>query len=247
MRSQDRVAILFVHGILGTPNHFKNFLPLVPSDWTSCNIRLKGHGGSVKDFSRASMYEWKQQVRDSLHELSEKNDRIVIVAHSMGTLFAIQEAIENPIEELFLFNVPLKVRVTLRLFGTAWKIFRGKIEPDDEWTLAAQNAYSIERDRHILRYLGWVPRYFELFSEIRRTREIVRKLATPSYVYLSLQDEMVSPMCSEFFKNNAYVKVTMLNRSGHFYYAPEDQNLLYEDFKKMIQDVVNTQHHKAGC
>ena len=197
---QERIAILFIHGILGTTSHFEPFLSLVPPNWSICNLSLKGHGGSVKDFSQASMTEWKQQVKNALEELSETNNKIIIVAHSMGTLFAIQEAIEKPVEELFLLNVPLKVRVTLRLFRTSWRVFTGNIKPDDKWSLAAQNAYSIERDNHILRYFGWIPRYLELFSEIRKTRKIIGKLPTPSHIYLSMLDEMVSPKCSKLFK-----------------------------------------------
>lgn len=76
------------------------------------------------------------------------------------------------------------MRVTFRLFRTSWRVFTGNIKPDDKWSLAAQNAYSIERDNHILRYFGWIPRYLELFSEIRKTRKIIGKLLTPSHIYL---------------------------------------------------------------
>lgn len=207
---QERIAILFIHGILGTTSHFEPFLSLVPPNWSICNLSLKGHGGSVKDFSQASMIEWKQQVKNALEELSETNNKIIIVAHSMGTLFAIQEAIEKPVDELFLLNVPLKVRVTLRLFRTSWRVFTGNIKPDDKWSLAAQNAYSIERDNHILRYFGWIPRYLELFSEIRKTRKIIGKLRTPSHIYLSMLDEMVSPKCSKLFKDNPCICVKSL-------------------------------------
>lgn len=51
------------------------------------------------------MTEWKQQVKNALEELSETNNKIIIAAHSMGTLFAIQEAIEKPVDELFLLNL----------------------------------------------------------------------------------------------------------------------------------------------
>ena len=54
---QERIAILFIHGILGTTKHFETFLSLVPPNWSICNLSLKGHGGSVKDFSQASMAE----------------------------------------------------------------------------------------------------------------------------------------------------------------------------------------------
>ncbi len=185
------------------------------------------------------MTEWKQQVKNALEELLETNSKVIIAAHSMGTLFAIQEAIEKTVDELFLLNVPLKVRVTFRLFRTSWRVFTGKIKPDDQWSLAAQNAYSIERDHHILRYLGWIPRYLELFSEIRKTRKIIGELSVPSHIYLSMQDEMVSPKCREIFRDNSGMCVKILENSGHFYYSPEDQRLMKEDFSRMIQKVQN--------
>ena len=229
------VSVLFIHGILGTPHHFDAFLPMIPSDWSVHALWLKGHGGSVKDLSRASMAAWKQQVRDSVEALLAAGDRVVIVAHSMGTLFAIQAALEHPIEELFLLNVPLKIHITRRLFRTVWRVFRGNIRPDDEWMLAAQRAYGIERDGHIFCYLGWIPRYLELFSEIRKTRKNAAALSIKTQAYLSLWDEMVSPKCSDLLKQNACVTVKMLSTSGHFYYSPEDQAVIKEDFGKLIQ------------
>lgn len=35
-------AVLFVHGILGSPAQFAPFLPLVPQDWSFCNLLLQG-------------------------------------------------------------------------------------------------------------------------------------------------------------------------------------------------------------
>jgi len=235
MSDKKNTAILFVHGILGTPNHFDPYIPFVPEDWTVCRITLKGHCGSVKDFSKASMAEWKQQVNDALKKLQKEHERVVIVAHSMGTLFSIQEALEKEIAGLFLLNVPLKVGITTRLFKMMWNIFWGSSDPDDAWMAAAEKAYSIERDRHILRYIGWLPRYFELFSEIRKTRNLVSELTVPTYAYLSIKDEMVSPKSRRFIQNHPAVTLKMLNESGHFYYAPKDQTLLIEDFKEMVQ------------
>lgn len=145
MNRPKRAAILFVHGILGTPRHFAPFLPYVPASWSVCNLLLEGHGGSVRDFSHAAMAQWKQQVHAALDALLAEHDRVLITAHSMGTLFAIQEALQRPVTELFLLNPPLNVRVTARLFKTVWTVFRGKAAPQDAWMLAAQNAYSIEK------------------------------------------------------------------------------------------------------
>ena len=101
MNRPKRAAILFVHGILGTPRHFAPFLPYVPASWSVCNLLLEGHGGSVRDFSHAAMAQWKQQVHAALDALLAEHDRVLITAHSMGTLFAIQEALQRPVTELF--------------------------------------------------------------------------------------------------------------------------------------------------
>lgn len=231
------IAILFIHGILGTPDHFKLFLPLVPPNWSTYNILLKGHGGGVKDFSSASMAEWKQQVHEAIQALLATHNKVIIVAHSMGTLFAIQEAIDTPIAALFLLNVPLKLRIRFQLLKTSWRIFRGNIKSNDVWSLAAQSAYGIDRDTHILRYLGWIPRYLELFSEIRETRKITHKLSIPCQVYLSLKDEMVSPKSGKIFEGNPCVTVKDLHSSGHYYYSSRDQQLLHNDFCDMIKRI----------
>lgn len=45
-----KTAVLFMHGIVGTPNHFRDLLPLVdlvPDDWSVYNVLLPGHGGTV--------------------------------------------------------------------------------------------------------------------------------------------------------------------------------------------------------
>lgn len=241
MCCENRTAVLFVHGILGTPKHFEPYLPLIPADWTVCNLLLKGHGGSVRDFSRATMAEWKQQVQQALDALLRDNHRVIVVAHSMGTLFAIQEAITRPIAALFLLNIPLRIHIRARLFQMIWRIFRGTIDPENAWLCAAQNAYSIEPDPHIFRYLGWIPRYLELFSEIKKTRKIAQKLSIPAHLYFSRHDEMVSCKSCELCKNHTMVTVTMLENSGHFYYAPADQARLLADFEAMIRGITEAQ------
>ena len=234
MHKQGKTGILFIHGILGTPEHFRMFLPLVPKEYSVRNLLLKGHGGSVRDLSQASMSEWKRQVSEALDELSVSCDSIIIEAHSMGTLFAIQEAIQRPIDELFLINVPLKLHITFRLLRTMQKVYTGNIKPEDVWYLAAQKACSIRIEKNVLKYLTWIPRYLELFSEISKIRKMLGSLSTKSHIYLSAYDEMVSVKCGKLFENNPQLSVKMLNSSGHFYYSPEDQKLMTEDFKRML-------------
>ena len=85
----NKTAILMIHGIAGTPDHFRDLVPLIPEGWSVYNILLEGHGKEVRDFGAASMKKWKAQVAARLEEIREKHDRIIIVTHSMGGLFAI--------------------------------------------------------------------------------------------------------------------------------------------------------------
>lgn len=235
-----RTAVLLIHGILGTPKYFDFLLPLLPADWTVQGLLLKGHGGSVKDFSAASMAEWKQQVKDALDSLRKSNDKILIVAHSMGTLFAIQQAVNQPVDALFLLNVPLKVRLKFRLFPTCIRILCGRVDPNDGWAVAARDSYGMEQDPHLWRYLGWIPRYLELFSEIRKTKKLLCKLTGESdgrfRAYFSTGDELVSPKSGDLMtQRSPAVCVRELRDSGHFYYAPADRQTVIEDFCDIVQ------------
>ena len=94
-----KAAVMFIHGIVGTPDHFRNMVPLeasVPEHWSVYNLRLPGHGGNVGDFAHSSMCEWKRHVWEAFAELAKDHEKVILVGHSMGTLFALQLAAENP-------------------------------------------------------------------------------------------------------------------------------------------------------
>lgn len=183
--------LLFIHGILGKPEYFDFLKPYVPDEVRTTAILLEGHGGGPREFAHASMARWRNQVSETVENLGKSGKRLVIVAHSMGCLFAIDAAVKGKADALFLLNPPLSLRITRRLFTTSFKVKKGKI--DDRWTRAAKEAYSITDDPNLFLYIGWIPRYLELFGEIYRMRTVVKNLDVPTRVFLSSHDEMVSP------------------------------------------------------
>lgn len=229
-------AVLFIHGIVGTPDHFKLFLPHVPKDFSLYNMLLDGHGKGVKAFSATSMDKWRKQVDEEIVKLSVSHKQIIIVGHSMGTLFAIEQAIKHSdkIKALFLMAVPLKIKVKPKLLSNVLKVYFGNIKPDDLMASASQNAYGIERDLRFWRYFAWLPRYIELFKEIRATRSIISQLNTPCSAYQSKNDEMVSPEAYSILSQNACIHTCILENSGHYYYDVEDMCFLLNEFKKLL-------------
>ena len=233
-------AILFIHGILGTPNHFDKFVCEVSDSVSVYNMLLDGHGKGVKDFSKTSMKKWEAQVGALVDKLSSTHDRIYIVAHSMGTLFAIDEALENSkVFGLFLLAVPLKLFLKPKMAKNFMKVFFDKIRPDDYEALAAKECYGVEKDKNIFRYIGWIPRFFDLFRKIRQTRKVVSALNTSCFVYQSENDEMVSLRSVKYLEANPHIRLNRLKNSGHYYYDSDDFSFLMREFSKFLKYVEN--------
>ena len=186
-------AVLFIHGIIGTPNHFKDFIPLVPKEYSIHNLLLDGHGSGVKEFSRTSIKKWKNQVDNAVDELLKTHSKIIITAHSMGTLLALQQAFKRPtqIVGLFLLAVPLKIKIKFKTVSNAFKLYFNRIKPDDIEGQAYKAACGITHTKKFWLYLGWIPRFFELFKEIKYTRTLIKDISVPCYIYQSKNDEMV--------------------------------------------------------
>ena len=235
---EARAAILFVHGIVGTPDHFADFVSLVPGDVSVYNILLDGHGGSVRDFSHTSMQKWERQVRDAVEELTLSHTEVYIAAHSMGTLFAIDRAIENEtVKGLFLLAVPLKIAPKPRMVANLCKVYFDKIKPDDVVAQAAKRCYGIAQDKNPFHYVGWLPRYFELFAKAKQMRARLPMLRTPTLAYQSARDELVSGKSAKMLKQNASVSVVELQNSGHYYYAPNDLSFLFDEFERFVNQI----------
>ena len=235
INDNSNTAILFIHGIVGTPIHFNEFVSLVPESFSVYNLLLDGHGKSVKDFSKTSMKKWEAQVASVVEKLSLTHEKIYIVAHSLGTLLAIDQAIKTKkVCKLFLLAVPLQLSLKPKMASNSLKVYLGKIRPDDYEALAAKKCYGIAKDKNPFHYIGWIPRFLELFAKIRKARQTVNSLNTTCLVYQSGKDEMVSRKGEKFLENNPYVSIKVLENSGHYYYYKEDFDFLITEFKKIL-------------
>lgn len=231
-----RVAVLFVHGIMGTPNHFRDLVPLIPDDFSVLNIVIEGHCGSVSDFSHASMRKWENCVERAVNELLETHEEIYVLAHSMGTLLTMEQAMKEPrITRLFYLSVPIKVGLKPRFLDTAAKVYFKRVRPCDKYALAGVECYGITDSKNIFKYLGWAPRFIDLFKKISQVRKRLLELKTPCTAYQSALDEMVSPKSIEILKRESSIKVVTLEGSGHFYYSPEDMEFLKQEFTEFLK------------
>lgn len=225
----SNTAVLLIHGILGGPEHFADFIPRIPAQWSIFNILLDGHGKTVDDFAASSMDRWKQQVAATVSEMCEQYENLVVVAHSMGTLFAIDRAIQTPkIRALFLLAVPLRAGVKPAAVKNSLQITFNRLPPDSPRAKTTQRAYSITPDRRLWKYIRWIPNYWALLQEMWQTRDKISRLKTPCQVFQSGKDELVAASSARYFAASDAISCTVLPRSSHFYYDEEDYaSLLY--------------------
>lgn len=234
-------AVVFVHGIVGTPDQFQPLLPLVPEHWSVDNLLLPGHGGSVQDFSRSSMAAWRAHVAAHIDDLAVTHQHILLVGHSMGTLFCIGEAIKRPtqIAGLFLLAAPLRIGLKPSAIRQSLQV-AFNIPRKTEAAQAAFRACSIAATPKLWQYLGWVPRYLELFQASRQGRQQISQVAVPTVAVQSQQDEMVSLRSCRHWKGLDRVTVHLLPRSRHFFYHSDDLPVLQQYFRNFCAQFSST-------
>ncbi len=234
-----KCAVVFIHGILSTPLFFEKLVERVPCSFSVYNILLDGHGGGVRDFSETSMKIWKHQAKALIAYLEKKYESLILVGHSMGTLFSIQNAVKRPekIKALFLLCSPLKVRVHPRSAKYSLRIIFELPSKQDPVEDSARRWYSIRPDKRLWKYIPWVPKFTCLLSEIRKTRKMLPSLAVPTYVFHADNDSLVSKKAVKIFSLNENVSITHLKSSYHQYFSDDDYNIILKSFCELIDNL----------
>lgn len=214
-------AVLFIHGVNSTPRYFDWLVKTVPDTVSVCNILLKGHGGAVRDFSKASMAEWRAQVRARLETLSVSHKRVVVVGHSLGTLLALAE--HGPFDKvcgMLLLNPPLYTKVTPAILWCNLKFCFGCVRRDDPVELARFESIGTAMEPWLWKYLLWIPNLLALVRLSAHCRPLAASLDRPCYALIGKQDELVKRRAARCFENAPHTQVRVFDNSGHCYYEP---------------------------
>jgi len=236
--TDGKKAVLFIHGFLGSPEHFEKFIERVPESYGVYNILLEGHGGTVKDFGRASMEKWKNQVKEAVDSLLERYSELIICGHSMGTFLAMDEAIRNPgrVTKLFLLAIPLKIHVMPEAMLNTLKTFFN-LGAESEKARMYKSAHSVKLNMKLWEYIGWIPRYLELFKASFMSRDTILKLREDTVIYMSRKDELVSFKSVKFIPGSENIKLNVLPHSAHFIYDAADMTQMLEGFSALFDEI----------
>ena len=101
---------------------------------------------------------------------------------------------------------------------------------DDEISQAYKNSHSVKLNFRLWEYIGWIPRYVELFSESKKARNSIGKVVVPTYIYQSAKDELVSMKSLKFIPKKENIKLTVLKKSAHFIYDKKEFEFILKRF-----------------
>ena len=219
-----KAAVLFIHGINATPRFFDEYLSALPADISVHSLLLPGHGGTVKDFGSHGAKEWEAHVRTALEELRAAHERVYIMAHSLGTLLAIRETVrdDRQIAGMLLLCVPLRIWSQ----PTAWLRNLHRVMQPAKYAEEIRTCYGTEVDWRLWRYIGWIPRYLELFILSREARQVVGQVHVPTVVFMAGRDEQVSLRSEKCMAGNPAIKLRRMPDSGHHLFTHEDKDAL---------------------
>ena len=141
---------------------------------------------------------------------------------------------QKKIEKLFLLAVPVKLFVKPGAIISALRIYLGSLPENNEKLIAMKNCCGINLSKNPAKYIGWIPRFMELFKKISETRKIISDLKTDCRIFQSEDDELVSIKSVDYLKNKTSASVNVLKKSGHYYYEKSDMDYLLREFEKFI-------------
>ncbi len=232
---ENETAVLFIHGILGTPRHFDFLRESLPEGFTTKSLLLIGHGGSTKDFGKSSMTQWTTQCESALLELSASHKRVLLVGHSMGSLLAVRLALKHPgkVSGIFALAIPLRIRFGIKALASSLHTAFAPPESDSPFQRVCREACSVKLSKNPFAYLPWIPRFLELFALSRKTRKAMPTLKVPCTLVQSARDEMVSPAS---IRLAAVAKTIVLPESFHYFYNEEDIGIILKEWDRFITE-----------
>ncbi len=114
---------------------------------------LPGHGTDPADLNHASWQMWLEKVKTFYEMLARDCSQVFVVAESMGTLLALELAVQHPeIKGLLLFAPAIKVHnLWLARFMTPFMKYLAKSSEDDGLPWKGYNVYPVRASVEMLK------------------------------------------------------------------------------------------------
>lgn len=180
-------GILLIHGFTATTTEVRLAAEqLHEIGYTVTGPLLPGHGTTPEDLNHVTWQMWMEKVKQFYEDLLRECEQIFVVAESMGSLLALELAVQHPeIKGLCLFSPAIKApRLWLTRFLQPFVDHLNKNAADDGLPWKGYNVYPVR---------GAV----EMLKLQKRVRRDLDKVTQPTLVFTGEYDRSISPDAAE--------------------------------------------------
>ena len=114
---------------------------------------------------------------------------------------------------------------------------KGESLTNSSYAEASKKSISINLEPDLFGYIGWVPRFLELFSLCRYCRRHKDNIQVPCIAYLGSADELVSMRSKKYLEGNPNVTLKIMDGVGHMFYPPEYMEQMCEDLRILLKQI----------
>lgn len=101
----NRVGVLLIHGLTGTPNEMRSIAkPCQQMGYSILAVQLAGHCGTMQDLVQTQWEDWYSSICKAAEELKKYTDEVFVIGLSMGSLLALKYASEHRVSGVVCYS-----------------------------------------------------------------------------------------------------------------------------------------------
>ena len=233
-----RTGVLILHGFTGSPASIAPWAHYLHNEgFTVSAPRITGHGISWRDLNSTTWHDWYANVEKEFLALKSKCDQVFVAGFSAGGALALHltQLRGSEIAGTILVNASIYDERKIFWFIPLLSRFIPSVKSGRS-DVAKPNPPKHGYDRLPLRALA------SLKDLWRRVEEDLYLVDIPLMVSYSLQDHVVSPLCSETIIDNVFsmdIREVIFENSFHNVALDYDAEFLFEESARFIDDVLN--------
>lgn len=230
----NSTGVLLIHGFTGSPAELLllgEFLNR--AGFSVLCMRLAGHGADEEKFINTDKNDWFNSVLDGYAILKGFCEKIFVVGHSMGGLFALKLSTIHHVDKIVSIATPIFIaeetdfkklpprEVCGKLFVTRPRRTLENVPP------AANKVY---RKTPLISV-------HELLDVIDEVKNILPKITAPILILHGEEDHTAQPKSAEFIEKNIgskFAKKIMIPNSGHLLPLIECRDFVFEEIEKFL-------------
>lgn len=228
-------AVLLLHGFTGSSADVRMLGRFLEKHgYTSHAPHYKGHGVPPEQLIVSGPSDWWQDVLKGYNELKERGyDEIAVAGLSLGGVFSLKLALDNPVKGVVTMCSPMVMRSTDLMFegvlayAKQYKKQEGKSEQQIE--------LEIERIRE--KGMASLPALQQTICDVRNELEL---LYAPLLVVQSRNDDVIDPKSAQIIYDGveSYKKeLKWFENAGHVITLSKEKDQLHEDILMFLNNL----------